>query len=283
MGFQELDPRVVSRSAKYHWEIVRKFSCDNASARAFESTLWDSPMPGYIGRFGPRCRGVHYVRNFPQKGTTFFTARYKTMREPGVARLSGVFDVTTERATVDVKGQTIEGLDLPAFLADQRVVTFYKATKGSPFRYAERAMFKVETALRGRYPVDDLLKRCGKVNASAMSSLRMAAGTVLLLSNPFSQLWFEDDLWYADLVFLYDPKKHNERLKVRRHTRLAVEIPTLDVDGNLSIATTRQALIDLPVTVDAAGGLHLSPEEAREQYEKASFSMIDQWVRAGAM
>lgn len=268
--FQEIprSPDVV-RTAKSHYEGVKRFVVTNANAVAMENTLWNSYLAGYGGPFGPRCRHVTRHTNYPDPGLSTLIAHYETMRQPGVALLRGGRAIIRyEPVTYDLDDQFVSGIDVngykwkPIGQTGKKLVTIIPLT--------------VETCYASKVPIGNLIDRAGCVNSASMPKLGIGKGVGLLMDFPFSRRWKEDDLWYVDIVFLCKHDGWNETAEAQRMMRVSTMTPGYD---ELSVDAT----LDRPGFAWVCGEIKNGKlvrryPESRRVYPEASFADIDRMI-----
>lgn len=269
--FEEIyQSRRSVRDGENHWVAERRFAVLNYAASAFENTLWDSRHIGYGGEYAPRCRKVRVQRNW-QPGLSLVTAFYKTVREPGRARIRMSTKNLTRKVHYDTEGTLIDGKVAPDDEADQ---SFMKVVRGSNVVPQARGVLVVETAFESTEdPVsilNGILSRTNHINSHDMSNLGAAKGTLRLLGAPdMSHVWEEDELWYVNYAFEYAPEGWNNITKTQKFEPRAIQVPVFSPDGEQVTGEWREILTDVAV----------ENEKDTVMWPKASFSDLQALVR----
>ncbi len=269
---------VHERRGKNYWVARRTYAVVNAAARALENTLWNSRHPAYTGRYAPRCRRIVRQTNW-LPGVTKLIAYYKTTREPGKAKLRIRLASRPEKAKKDIAGATIRG---PITDVGPPGLNYARVVEGDGVIYPASALIILQTAYeRTQFSARDIAETMALVGMVNKERLRnfgdFPPETLLLLGAPSTHVWDEDELWYVDYTFAYDPKGWNKRTKYQQFVKLPQPVPVLTADGQLA-GSERTVLVEWPAIVRRAGDawklVKTTPQTA-ELYEAASFRKLD--------
>ena len=264
----------LQRAGRYRWQGVKRFMVLNSATEAMHNTLWNSILAGYYGPFAPRCRRITSQRNVVP-GVSLFTAYFKTVRQPGLAIVSGHAYTVSEGVRADLDGKPLEGLDYDTW-SQKGTTLWYRLRSGEARREWPRGLFKIHCAYKSLKDAN-LLNRVGHVNSGSMSKISAKTGTMLLLKAPFTTWWQEDDLWYVDWTFAYEPRGWNSLTTTQQHTRVAVDIPTMDADGTIDDTITRRVPHYVPKVKSGKNWIDTAIE-ARRMFSKVSFSDISNQI-----
>lgn len=270
------------RLGKQYRRCIRAFVVKGGlPARAFSNSLWRSRHPYYTGPYAPRCKAVRLVDNW-LPGIAKVIAYYKTMREPGKAKLFVKLGSRPVKATHDIDGEIING----PFHGDKKTygINYKRITQGPDIVYEPTIRLELQTAYeRSRWGASDIATTAGligKVNAHKLTNFgNFPRGTLLLLGAPSTHIFDEDDLWYANYVFDYEPKGWNKLTKTQLFCKLPREIPVVADTGALSGDTSR-VMIEMPKKLlYGDDGYTLSIAETREadapMFKYANFGRLE--------
>lgn len=248
----------IRRYGPYHQDITRHYLVGNNDAQALENTLWDSEAATGTGSEIPaKCRDIRRTENF-LPGLTLLTAWFKTVRVPGVAKVVFLGRTTAEKRLTDENEEVIEGIDWDLTNAsDMTEMYVWKLAEGSNVVPVPQCYIRIETAYETFNP-PMILSMVGHTNSSPMTNLGVGAETLLVLPPNAWTLWREDELWYVNYLFAYDPKGHNSRCKSRLHMRKIIRMPVYDVEGNITDnpARFREMVVDIPDIGEGPTPLH---------------------------
>ena len=222
----------IRRYGPTHRQITKRFLVLNEQAIALENTIWDTVAPNYSGDYAPRCRDIRTQENYPIPGSTMLTAIYKTMRTPGVAKVTFLGRATAQKLYMDLDAKVIQGPDWATGDDETTRLLYYKVMEGSWTVPVPQCYIRIETAYESFTP-SKILPLVGTTNASAMSKLGVNAETLILMPPNAYTLWEEDSLAYVNYLFAYEPRGVNNILK---------EQPAYKVNSDLLIEKEEREL-----------------------------------------
>ena len=270
------DSRETARFGVAHYQVTEQWACLNSAATGVGNGLWNRTAQGYTGPWAPRCRWYRIRRNW-MPCLSLITARFKTLRKPGVARIRVMGDAVGRRIVKDRDGKMVSGFDLDAYRKSPKDVWEWVVVKGNPVELEPRSVIVIETAFQN-YPLASIEAKIGKTNSNYMTKLGMGPGTLRLLRAPGTTTWEEDDFWYADFAFAVNLQGWNNSVEVQKHTQCAVSIPRVNEDGELIEDSYSRVSKLLPVTVKD-GVMAKTQREKRKVYGETSFSKLNAWIR----
>lgn len=271
---------------KQAWAVKRVYAVLNAGAAAFAGSMWNARAGGYPRAYAPRCRRIRRQTNW-QPGISKVTLFFKTVREPGKAKLLMRLSSNPEKVQFDQNGLQLDGPIHTTNATDG--LNYARVISGSNIIPRPTTQIVLQTAYErsgfSAKQITETMAMVGKINKSRLQRFgNFLPGTLLLLGAPSSQVWDEDDLWYVNYVFGYAPTGWNHPCQRQVFTKLPRRIPVLDADGNVDTdALKRYAMIEVAkkiTSMDADGSATLvaTIEEDTVMYEATSFRDLDAMI-----
>ena len=287
MGFKETySSGIHEQFGKHSWAVMRTYAVSNAMARGLADSLWNTRAAGYSAP-APRCRRIRWQTNWMPGGITKLRAYWRTVREPGKAKLFIRLGSRPEKVQFDQNDLQLDG---PIHTSDGTDgLNYARVISGSNFVDRPSVQIVLQTAYeRSEFNVRQIaetMAMVGKINKYRLRNFgSFLPGTLLLLGAPSSSVWDEDDLWLADYVFLYEPRGFNHPTQRQIFTKLPRLIPVLDANGNVKEdAPDRYAMIEIAkkiTSIDADGTATLAATTPDDtvMYQETSFRKLDAMI-----
>ncbi len=283
MGFKELySSGIHEQLGKHYWAVIRTYAVSNAMARGLADSLWNTRAAGYPKPYAPRCRRIRWQTNWMPGEITKLRAYWRTVREPGKAKLFIRLGSKPEKVQFDQNGLQLEG---PIHTTDGTDgLNYAKVTRGSNIVHRPMAIIELQTAYeRSKFSarqVAETMALVGKINKYRLRNFGdFPKETLKLLGAPTTHVWDEDELWYANYSFGFEPKGWNAPTKRQIVTKLPRKVPVLTAAGVIDTGS-REVMVEIAkkiTSIDASGNVTLAQtkEEDTVMYKTTSFKTLD--------
>ena len=267
-----------------HVSAMIVFECPNAEAEGWQNYLYWSDYYTYNGGSTyPKCVRVKIEYNkFPN--VAWLTAIYRTIRQPGRARLRGAVATRPIKAIYDTAGKTINGPVGDGY-------HIWRQTKGTNFQGQNHEVDILETTFASN-PLSMLRSLRGCVNSDTMPNLGCQGDTVLVRGFKYKMMPYGTGIqWDVDLeLWIVSGTGWNAACQRQQMAEVIQEMGVIEATTSGSFVfngKSARKVVYLPKTMQATkdsngiwtGSLVDSVEDSITPYPTASMGFLDSMLK----